>query len=211
MKKRFIAGIATACLLVPTTVLGVGSTELADKLFGSSEQFQLVTGGTSEDYTKLEAKLTAAKEVLEPQDFVVFQQLLENLHSNNMKIMDKDGSQHVERLNKKERQDYEQLIAKLEPYFEQLNNSEQLFQILEGMNDVYAAKIKEAEALLEPNDFAVFYQLFEKLISYNNKIVDQHGELQLDRLNEKERQDYEQLMKEIEPYFEQLNSSIILK
>lgn len=122
MKKRFIAGIATACLLVPTTVLGVGSTELVDKLFGSSEQFQLVTGGTPEDYTKLEAKLTVAKEVLEQKDFVVFQQLLEKLHSYNVKIMDKDGNQHVERLNKKERKDYEQLIAKLEPYFEQLNS-----------------------------------------------------------------------------------------
>ncbi|MDE1399006.1 DUF3600 domain-containing protein, partial [Bacillus licheniformis] len=62
MKKRLIAGVAAAAIMIPTAGFA-GYSYLSDGIFGSQENF-VAQGGTKAEYQHVEEKLAQAKRVL---------------------------------------------------------------------------------------------------------------------------------------------------
>ncbi|GAB7387756.1 hypothetical protein BSNK01_15930 [Bacillaceae bacterium] len=123
VKKRLAAGIVAACLLVPTA--GFAGTYLADQLYGSYAKLKEL-GGTWEDYERLEGKLEQARDELGVEEFTEFVALLKDLAYYHLKMADWTGDFDKERLSAAERKAYEELLAKLQPYFDKLNQEHPL-------------------------------------------------------------------------------------
>ncbi|NJJ39841.1 DUF3600 domain-containing protein [Paenibacillus apii] len=119
MKKWIAAGILAAVLLVPTGAYA-GYHYLADSVYGSQERLEQF-GGTQQQYDHLEAKLQAAEQSFEPQEFAKLTALLKKLGDYNLKMADDKGALHPERLSPEDQEAYNKLNAELEPYFEKLN------------------------------------------------------------------------------------------
>ncbi|AWP30487.1 MULTISPECIES: DUF3600 domain-containing protein [Paenibacillus] len=117
MKKRMLAGIAAVAILIPSAVYA--SSYLADGIFGSSTTIEQI-GGTQEDYQEIEGMLQAAKDKLTEDEFKEYVELTKQLMQLKLKITDKNGVKHEEKLTKEEQQQFEELASKLAPYFEKI-------------------------------------------------------------------------------------------
>ena len=120
MKKRLLAGIVAAAVLIPSAVFA--ASYLADDIFGSSAAIEQ-RGGTQEDYQEIEAMLQAAKGKLTEDEFQDYMALTKQLMQLKLKITDANGIKHEDRLTAEERQQFEQLSSKLAPYIEKINES----------------------------------------------------------------------------------------
>lgn len=118
MKKRMIAGITAVAILIPSAVFA--SSYLADDIFGSVATIEQY-GGTQEDYQEIEGMLQTAKGKLTEDEFKEYKELTKQLMQLKLKITDKNGVKHMEKLTKEEQQQFEQLASKLAPYFEKIN------------------------------------------------------------------------------------------
>ncbi|WP_035099493.1 DUF3600 domain-containing protein [Aneurinibacillus terranovensis] len=119
VKKRLVAGIVAAAVLVPTAAYGSYSY-LADQVFGSSNVVK-EHGGTQQQYDHFESKLQQAKKKLTAKEFITFVGLLKDLAYYHLKTIDSHGNIHPDRLQKKDRADYDRLLQEVQPYFDKLN------------------------------------------------------------------------------------------
>lgn len=120
VKKRMLAGIAAIAILIPSTVFA--ASYLADDIFGSSATIEQ-QGGTQEDYQEIEGMLQAAKGKLTENEFKAYMALTKQLMQLKLKITDENGIKHEEKLTPEERRQFEQLAARLNPYFEKINGT----------------------------------------------------------------------------------------
>ncbi|TYP73289.1 uncharacterized protein DUF3600 [Paenibacillus methanolicus] len=120
MKKRILAGIAAAAILIPSAAFG--ASYLADDIFGSSATIKQ-HGGTDEDYREIEEFLQAAKGKLTEDEFKEYTELSKQLMKLKLKITDVNGVVHEDKLTEEERQQFEQLASRLAPYFEKINGT----------------------------------------------------------------------------------------
>ncbi|MFC4102605.1 DUF3600 domain-containing protein [Paenibacillus xanthanilyticus] len=120
MKKRLLAGIVAAAILIPSAV--VAAPYLADEIFGSSATIEQ-HGGTQEDYQEIEEALQKAKSKLTEDEFKTYMELSKQLMQLKLKITDENGIRHEEKLTKEEQQQFEQLASKIAPYFEKINGT----------------------------------------------------------------------------------------
>jgi hypothetical protein len=139
-RKRLVAGIIAACLLIPTASLA-GYSYIADQIWGSSENIKQI-GGTQEDYDRFESKLIHAKETLSLKEFTQFIVLLKDMAYYHLKMADMKGNLHPERLSSGERAEYEQLKKEIEPFFDKLNKA------LTAKDGVEFIPVEEAQSVL---------------------------------------------------------------
>jgi 5-bromo-4-chloroindolyl phosphate hydrolysis protein len=120
MKKRILAGIAAAAILIPSAAFA--ASYLADDIFGSSATIEQ-HGGTQEDYQVIEEGLQKAKSKLTEDEFKTYMELSKQLVQLKLKITDENGVRHEEKLTEEEQQQLEQLASRLAPYFEKINGT----------------------------------------------------------------------------------------
>ncbi|MWV42621.1 DUF3600 domain-containing protein [Paenibacillus sp. HJL G12] len=120
MKKRMLAGIVAAVILIPSAAFA--SPYLADAIFGSSAAIEQ-RGGTKEDYQVIEGMLQTAKGKLTEDEFKEYMKLTKQLMQLKLKITDQNGNKHMDKLTNEEQKQFEQLGSKLAPYFEKINGT----------------------------------------------------------------------------------------
>ncbi|KOR89441.1 DUF3600 domain-containing protein [Paenibacillus solani] len=120
MKKRMIAGIIAAVILIPSAVFA--SSYLADEIFGSVKTMEQ-HGGSQESYDEIEGMLQAAKSKLTEEEFEEFMDLFKQMVQLKLKMTDEKGIKHMDKLTKEEQQQFEQLLPKLAPLFEKINGT----------------------------------------------------------------------------------------
>ncbi|GAA4726175.1 DUF3600 domain-containing protein [Brevibacillus fulvus] len=74
--------------------------------------------------------------------------------------------------------------------------------------DHLESKLQQAKSTLSAKEFAEFMLLLKDMAYYNVQIADIHGNLHPERLNAADREKYEQILKQLQPYFDKLNSSV---
>ncbi|WP_047154762.1 DUF3600 domain-containing protein [Aneurinibacillus tyrosinisolvens] len=114
MKKKWIAGIVAAAVMVPTAGFA-GYSYLAEQIVGSKEQM-IKAGGTETDYNGLERKLQQAKKVLDEKEYNEMAALLKEAAQYSVKVTDKNGTTHPEKLSPAERQQLAEIEKQLAPY-----------------------------------------------------------------------------------------------
>lgn len=82
----------------------------------------------------------------------------------------------------------------------QAGGTEQQYEKLE-------TKLEEAKQVLNEREFTEFMSLNKQLADYNIRIADAQGTVHPERLTKEEQQNYDQLQKKLEPYFEKLNGA----
>lgn len=200
MKKYIVTTILVAALLIPTGAFAAYSY-LTDTLYGSQEKL-IEMGGTAAEYTRVESKLQQAQGRLSKEEFSVFMELLKELGAYNLKITDKNGMLHKERLSVDEQREYNRITAELEPYFDKLNQEE--FQTHKSID--LQDELDYAKKALSKDEFVKFRVLFTEFYKYVPRITGENGVLYPDRLPEREREDYEEHLRLLQPYFDQFNS-----
>lgn len=120
MKKRMLVGIIAACILIPSAVFA--ASYLADDIFGSSTVIEQ-HGGTQEDYQVIEEMLQVAKGKLTEDEFNEYKELSKQLVQLKLKITDKNGVVHEQKLTQEEQQQFENLGSRLAPYFEKITET----------------------------------------------------------------------------------------
>ncbi|MGG3279069.1 DUF3600 domain-containing protein [Paenibacillus solani] len=120
MKKRVIAGIIAAVILIPSAVFA--SSYLADAIFGSVKTIEQ-HGGSQEDYNEMEEMIQAAKSKLTEEEFEEFMDLFKQMVQLKLKMTDEKGIKHMDKLTKEEQQHFEQLLPMLAPFFEKINGT----------------------------------------------------------------------------------------
>ncbi|SDH56827.1 protein of unknown function [Aneurinibacillus thermoaerophilus] len=114
MKKRLIAGVAAAAIMIPTAGFA-GYSYLSDGIFGSQENF-VAQGGTKAEYQHVEEKLAQAKRVLNSKEYKEMEALLKEAAGYHAKMAGPDGTLDASRLSEEEKQRYNQLEKELAPY-----------------------------------------------------------------------------------------------
>lgn len=118
MKKRLISGIIAVAILIPTAALA--TPYLADQIFGSSQTI-IERGGTQEDYQEIEKFLQEAKSKLTEEEYAEFSAIMKQLMDLKIKITDKNGVMHEDRLTAEERKQFEEVLPqKAAPFFEKV-------------------------------------------------------------------------------------------
>jgi hypothetical protein len=138
MKKRLLAGIVAAAIMVPTAGFA-GYSYLADRIFGSQSDF-VSQGGSGADYMRLEEKLAQAKKVLSDKEYTEMEALLKEVAQYHAKMSGPDGKLNVNRLTEAERQQYNQLEKRLDPYAAKLEKKQK--------NSVKILTLEESQKLL---------------------------------------------------------------
>ncbi|GIM45836.1 hypothetical protein DNHGIG_13850 [Collibacillus ludicampi] len=69
------------------------------------------------------------------------------------------------------------------------------------------SKLQRAKSTLSAEEFGQFILLLKDMAYYNVKMADIHGNLHPERLSAEDQKKYEQIKKEIQPYFDKLNSA----
>ncbi|SDI57590.1 protein of unknown function [Aneurinibacillus migulanus] len=200
MKKRMVAGIVAASLLVPTGAFAAYSY-IADTIYGSKEQV-IQAGGTQQAYEELESKLQSAKQQLSEKEFTTFMTLLEKIGHYNLKIADSEGVLHPERLSAEEQKEYTQLTTSLQPFFTKLNGGTL------DTDESFQEKLEKAKSVLSKEEFVQFEGLLKDMMYYTSKMTDKDGVLHPERLSDKERKNYELHQEVIQPYFDKLNKAM---
>ncbi|MCM3748752.1 DUF3600 domain-containing protein [Paenibacillus pasadenensis] len=120
MKKRLLASIAAAAILIPSAAFA--ASNLTDEIFGSSKKIEQ-RGGTQEDSQEIEGFLQAAKGKLADAEFKEYMELTKQLMQLKLKITDENGVTNEEKLTKEEQKQWRELATKLAPYFEKINGT----------------------------------------------------------------------------------------
>lgn len=193
--------VLAAVLIVPSAAYA-GYSYLADELYGSRDTL-LAIGGTSADYERLESKLRAAQAHFSEDEFNTLMQLLKSMAGFALKHAGEHGRLDLERLSPADRQTYEAMASQAEPYMARLHEAQE--ESGRAAQDRYwKQKLREAEELFTPEAYAAFEVLFKRMQHYESMVVDKHGSAHMERLTVEERQDFDQLYKDIYPYFKQL-------
>ncbi|MCG7409489.1 DUF3600 domain-containing protein [Paenibacillus sp. ACRRX] len=120
MKKRILVGIVAVAILIPSVALA--ASYLADDIFGSSTDIEQ-HGVSQEEYQAIEGMLQAAKGKLKEEEFKEYMELTKQIVQLKLKITDKNGVTHEEKLTKEEQQQFKQLGSKLAPYFDKIKGT----------------------------------------------------------------------------------------
>jgi hypothetical protein len=208
MKKWFVASIMAAALLIPTGAYA-GYHYLADNMYGSSATAATI-GVTQQQYDRLEAKLENAKQCFDEEEFTKLMSLLEELGSYNLQMTDAEGVFHLERLGAKDQQAYKELQAKLEPYFEQINEAKTSNKSVQSVDRdaFWNGLLEKAEQRLTKKEFEEIERLIIDLQSYDAKVFDADGSVHMDRLSKEEIQNQEKLIETLDPYIKKLDMMI---
>ncbi|MHA6531241.1 DUF3600 domain-containing protein [Paenibacillus sp. BAC0078] len=208
MKKWLIATIIAASLIIPTGVYA-GYNYLADSMYGSKDNF-IQNVGTLEQYEKLEAKLQQAQMSLSKEDFSALTSLLHELGGFNLKMADKAGNLHPEKLNAADRESYNKLTAELEPYFAKLIKAEAPKAPVEQLDAgaFWDEQLAKAQQTFSGKELAQVEQLIGELKNMNDKVTDPDGSIHMDRLSDADKKNQEQLIEQLNPYLNKLGISI---
>ncbi|WP_019913031.1 DUF3600 domain-containing protein [Paenibacillus sp. HW567] len=208
MKKWLVATIIAASLIIPTGVYA-GYNYLADSMYGSKDSF-IQNAGTPEQYEELEAKLQQAQMSLNEEDFSALTSLLHELGGLNLKIADKDGSLHPEKLSAADRERYNKLTAELEPYFAKLDKAGGAKAPVEQLNagDFWDQQLAKAQQTFSGDELAEVEQLIGRLKDMNAKVTDPDGSIHMDRLSDADKKIQEQLIEQLNPYLNKLGISL---
>lgn len=126
--KKVILGCLMFFLLAPT--LAFGYSFLANQIYGSPESAEQY-GITESEYFRFNDKLTGAAAILSPKEFVEFIGLGKNLFifmvkNGDMTTSDRDklGQVDVSKLPPDKQKEYNEILSKIQPYFDKLNAAE---------------------------------------------------------------------------------------
>lgn len=123
--------VILACLviLLLTPVLAYGYTILANRIYGSAESAQHY-GITESEYFNFNNKLNEASDTLSPKEFTEFIVLAKNLiffmlKNGDMSTSDRTklGQVDVTKLSPDKQKEYNEILNKIQPYFDKLNHS----------------------------------------------------------------------------------------
>ncbi|WP_121614203.1 DUF3600 domain-containing protein [Mesobacillus foraminis] len=130
MKKRLVAGILTATLLIPTGVFASQSF-FADELYGSFENLKKhISNATMEGYLLLSAKLSQAKGELGKEEYKEFSQLLNVVTNSKMNYGDRYGNIDYSEVPAKKVNEIKQALMVIQPYFDKLNGQKSSIEVL---------------------------------------------------------------------------------
>ena len=125
--KRVIVVSLMIFLMVPT--LGFGYSFLANQIYGSAESASHY-GITKPEFFRFNNKLNEASDTLSPKEFVEFIGLAKSLvffmlQNGDMTTPDRDklGQVDVTKLSPDKQKEYNEILSKIQPYFDKLNAS----------------------------------------------------------------------------------------
>lgn len=120
-KKRLMAGIIVAALLLPTGVYASQSF-LADDFYGSFENLKKhISNATMEGYFLLSAKLSQANGELGEEDYKEFKEQLNVITDAKINYGNQNGNIDYDRLPAEKMDEIKQTLMLIQPYFDKLN------------------------------------------------------------------------------------------
>lgn len=208
MKKWLVVSIIAAALLIPTGAYA-GYHYLADNMYGSPATAATI-GVTQQQYNRLEAKLQSTKQSFNEEEFTKLMSLLKEMGSYNLQMTDAEGVFHLEQLSAKDQMAYKELQAKLEPYFEQMNEAKTSKKSVQSVDrdTFWNSLLEKAEQRLTEKEFEETEQLITELQSYDAKVFDSDGSVHMERLSKEEIQNQEKLMEALDPYIKKIDMMI---
>lgn len=121
LKKRLIASIIAAALIVPTGVFAA-QTFLADELYGSFENVKKhIASATMEGFQILNAKLSQAKGELGEEEYELFKTHLKVVTSSKIEYADQYGNIDYDQVPAEKVEEIKLAMLELQPYFDKLN------------------------------------------------------------------------------------------
>ncbi|KKZ92588.1 hypothetical protein B4147_1824 [Bacillus wiedmannii] len=129
-KKRLIAGVLAAALLIPTTGFAYQSI-MADGIYGSFENVKKHAGTmTLEAYMRFSAKLSEAKDEMGTKEYEEFTKELKKLTNAKLTYGDSNGNINYDQLSPGKREEMKNLSMSLQPYFDKLNGHKSSKEVL---------------------------------------------------------------------------------
>ncbi|EEK89688.1 ECF-type sigma factor negative effector [Bacillus cereus m1550] len=129
-KKRLIAGVLAAALLIPTTGFAYQSI-MADGIYGSFENLKKHAGAmTLETYMRFNAKLSEAKDEMGAKEYEEFTKELKKLTNAKLAYGDSNGNIDYDELSPGKRAEMKKVSMSLQPYFDKLNGHKSSKEIL---------------------------------------------------------------------------------
>ncbi|HDR7901927.1 anti-sigma factor [Bacillus cereus] len=129
-KKRLIAGVLAAALLIPTTGFAYQSI-MADGIYGSFENLKKHAGTmTLEAYMRFSAKLSEAKDEMGTKEYEEFTKELKKLTNAKLAYGDSNGNIDYDELSPGKRAEMKKVSMSLQPYFDKLNGHKSSKEIL---------------------------------------------------------------------------------
>ncbi|HDX9648666.1 MULTISPECIES: DUF3600 domain-containing protein [Bacillus] len=149
-KKRLIAGVLAAALLIPTTGFAYQSI-MADGIYGSFENLKKHAGTmTLEAYMRFSAKLLEAKDEMGTKEYEEFTKELKKLTNAKLTYGDSNGNIDYDQLLPAKKEELKKVVMELHPYFDKLNGH------------------KSSKEVLTPEEYE---QYMEALMSYQTVLV----------------------------------------
>ncbi|PRA02280.1 MULTISPECIES: DUF3600 domain-containing protein [unclassified Paenibacillus] len=206
-KRWLVTGLLAVVLIIPTGAYA-GYTYLADGIYGSQENITAM-GGTAEDYMRLEAKLQTAKTHFSEEEFVQYMDLLKKMGQMAVKYADSQGKMHPEQWGTVEQEQYNLLVAELEPFFEKLEAVSTASQ-KDPMNEqqFWTEQLARAEEMLSKEEYTEFKSVYEQMKEYELMVVDKDGSIHDERLSVEQKDDLRQLRERLIPYLEKLGLDV---
>ncbi|MBT2283361.1 DUF3600 domain-containing protein [Paenibacillus polymyxa] len=206
-KKWLVTGLLAAVLIIPTGVYA-GYTYLADGIYGSQENIRAM-GGTAEDYMRLEAKLQTAKAHFSEEEFVRYMDLLKQMGHMAVKYADSQGNMHPEQWNTIEQEQYNALVAELEPFFEKLEGVSVGSSIkMMDEQQFWTEQLVQAEKTFTKEQYREFKSVYEQMKKYKVMVMDKDGSIHEERLSAEQKDDLRQLERRLIPYLKRLGLNI---
>ncbi|MGC8229484.1 DUF3600 domain-containing protein [Pseudobacillus badius] len=150
-KKRFVAGVLAAVLLLPLSAFSYQSL-LADGVYGSFENIKKhIASATMEGYFLLNAKLSQAQGELGDEEYAAFKKELQVITDAKLAYGDRYGNIDYDLVPQKKRMELTEAHKTLQPYFDQLNNEKSSKEILtdEEFDQYIAAQMTYEKALAQ--------------------------------------------------------------
>ncbi|MFT9850120.1 DUF3600 domain-containing protein [Aneurinibacillus sp. REN35] len=130
MKKRMVAGILAAALLIPTSAFAYQSL-LADELYGSFENVKKHAASiTMEGYMLFNAKLSQAKGELGAEEYAEFKRFLKVISTAKVNYGDPYGNIDYDRIGEVKKEEIKQALLAVLPYFDKLNGKKSSRDVL---------------------------------------------------------------------------------
>ncbi|PED87236.1 DUF3600 domain-containing protein [Bacillus cereus] len=149
-KKRLIAGVLAAALLIPTTGFAYQSI-MAGGIYGSFENLKKHAGTmTLEAYMRFSAKLSEAKDEMGTKEYEEFTKELKKLTNAKLTYGDSNGNIDYDQLLPAKKEELKKVVMELHPYFDKLNGH------------------KSSKEVLTPEEYE---QYMEALMSYQTVLV----------------------------------------
>ncbi|MCU4767270.1 DUF3600 domain-containing protein [Bacillus toyonensis] len=129
-KKRLIAGVLAAALLIPTTGFAYQSI-MADGIYGSFENLKKHAGAmTLEAYIRFNAKLSEAKDEMGAKEYEEFTKELKKLTNAKLAYGDSNGNIDYDQLSPAKKEELKKVVMELHPYFDKLNGHKSSKEVL---------------------------------------------------------------------------------